>query len=242
MADVQQTSSSEVAIFEDGEIIVEIKDVKNGMDHQYRCCRNILRKASPYFRILLDPSKFREGIEIEARLQSHENMYTGSILKSPDLPVVTIFDLGNLPKFHDSTSTDAVFRFFLHILHEPLTTWPIIPRIKTLTLLAMLAIIADRFGAADIITVYLRKQKLNSISPKEKKSATAYQMELEHRQRLLVGMIFDFPQWVQQSSAFLIINGSVQWSNLRLTPGDRDARDHDVSWWDLPSGVEGRPA
>ena len=54
------------------------------------------------------------------------------------------------------------------------------------------------------------------------KTCTAYQLEIDNRQRLLAGMAFDFPTWVREYSAALILAGSKRQVTTNLEPGAHD--------------------
>lgn len=226
--------SEETVIAKHGDICLKVKDPWTGKECRYICSRTVLRRASDYFDVLLDPVKFSEGVAIEARLQELYKQYDGSI-SSSELPTVAIADAGELP--NASVSTCSVLRLFLRILHDPATPWPV-SRSQSVTVVALLAIVADRFAAHGLIAAYLRKQLLDSTLLKDRKPTTAYKTELGNRQRLLAGIIFGFSQWVLQCSAALIIEGPKRWANTCSESGD-EADEGDAIWWRLPGGVEG---
>lgn len=228
---------SEVIIVGNGDVFLEIRDLKTGIDHQYRCSRSILSNASEYFNVLFDPAKFSEGIAIDVKIRKLQNQYDEPI-PSSKLPRVYISDVEELPKA--TYPTNAVITLFLKILHDANTPWPP-SRSKSVNLVALLAIVADRFGAHALIASYLRRHTLDVTLLKDKRSATALIREVENRQRLLAGMILGFPQWVSQCSASLIIDGSQIWKTTLLDPsGEDDKEDNDALWWRLPGGVEGK--
>jgi len=234
--DTPQEQPEEVVIAKHGNICLEIKDQKTGLQRRYRCSRNILRNASEYFDVLLNPVKFSEGIAIEARLQELYKDHDGFI-PSSKLPTVTIVDVGELP--NAGVSTYSLLRLFLRILHDPATPWPV-SRSQSVNLVALLAIVADRFAARGLVASYLRKQMLDITLLKDRKSTTAHKTELEDRQRLLAGTIFGFSQWVLQCSAALIVEGPKRWTNVKLGSGEEAEKDDDDAlWWRLPGGVEG---
>ncbi len=228
--------SEETIIAVHGEFCIKVKDQTTGLEHRYRCDRNVLRSASEYFDVLLDPMKFSEGAAIEAKLQELYKQHDGPIPTSR-LPTVSVADIGELPKA--SVSTCSLLRLFLRILHDPVIPWPV-SRSQSLTVVALLAIVADRFAAHGPIAAYLRRQMLDVTLLKDKKPTTAHKTELGNRQRLLAGMVFGFSQWVLQCSAALIIDGSNRWMNTHSESGDQPQKDDDDAiWWRLPGGVEG---
>lgn len=143
--DQSDLQSSEVNIARKGEIIMELEGTKPGIKHRFRVSRSILRNASDYFSVLLDPIKFGEGIAIEAKLQELYKKSSGP-LPSSSLPFIKIADCGELVQA--SVPTSQIFGLFLKILHDPATSWPV-TRSNSINLVALLAIVADRFAAID---------------------------------------------------------------------------------------------
>ena len=234
--DLPEEQPAEVIIAEHGDIFLEIKDEKIGTACRYRCSRSVLINASGYFDVLFDPAKFSEGIVINKTLQELYRKYDGPIPPSK-LPSVSIADVGELPKANPLTKT--VIPLFLKILHDPNTPW-LASRSQSVNLIALLAIVADRFDAHTPIAIYLRSQTLDATLLKAKKSSIAHTLEVENRQRLLAGVIFGFPQWVLQSSAALIVDGSTRWETTSGDYRDGGPKDQDDAlWWRLPGGIEG---
>lgn len=228
-------TSSTVVISNDGDILIQIRDPSTGVEHYYRCSRDVLRGVSGYFNVLLDPIKFSEGIAVEARLKDlRRQYYNFALVPTSELPTAIVSDVGDLPKGY--MSTGIVVRLFLEILHDPSTAWPVL-RAESITLIALLSIVADRFACLDTIKEYLIRQGLDTTLLKERKIATAHKIELENRQRLLAGLLFGFPDLVRRCSAALIVGGQQATS---LDNGeDNDWERDDALWWSLPGGVEG---
>lgn len=226
----------ETVIAKHGDICLKVKDPRTKLEHRYFCSRNVLRTASEYFDVLLDPVKFSEGVAIEARLQELYKQYDGPI-PSSDLPTVAVADAGEL--LNANVSMCSLLRLFLRIIHDPGTPWPV-SRSQSVTVVALLAVVADRFAAQGLIATYLRQQMLDITLLKDRKPTSAYKTELGNRQRLLAGMIFGFSQWVLQCSAALVIEGPKRWTNPHSESGDEaEKNDDDAIWWRLPGGVEG---
>ncbi len=211
-----------------GDLLLRIKDHGTGTDCAYRVSTTVLRRASPYFRVLLDPSKFSEGIAVDKRLRAIRGLQEEiEAIPSLELPMIFIPDIGHVPK---TVSTESAVLLFLHVLHNEDTSWPT----PKPSFLALLAIIADRFAATTPIANYViqRKWKTKIVAQKGPNSAA----EVRLRQQLLIGLILRFPDWVRQCSASLIVQGSERWSTLC-----EEVKEGEALWWNLPNGLEGMP-
>lgn len=229
-----------VVIAQEGDIHVYIKDELRGMNHEYRCSRVVLRSTSKYFSVLLDPEKFSEGIAIEARLQELSRKYVSLAAKPrSELPVVIISDVGQFPK--DCAEIITAVRVFLDILHHhDGAHWPAISRAHSINLVALLAILADRFSSLEKVAGYLKRRGLETALLKDGKSTTPHKTELENRQRMLAGMLFGLPEWVRQCSAALIVEGPTRRTTTNLDSSeDEDPEGDEALWWRLPGGIEG---
>lgn len=236
-SDSLEPPPSEAVIATQGDVLLEVKDSRSGLDQRYRCSRAVLRSNSEYFDVLLDPIKFSEGIAIEAEIQKLVKQYTDyASIPVSKLPTVAVSDVGQLPKACRSAST--VIRLFFRILHDPATPWPI-SRLHAINLVALLAIVADRLAAIRPIRAYLRSQKFETTLLRDRRTCTAHQLEIDNRQRLLAGVIFGFPAWVRECSAALILAGPKRQVTTNLESGDDEEADDDALWWRLPNGVEG---
>lgn len=236
-APITEAISSSVVSSNDGDILIQIKDPTTSTDQCYRCSRNVLRGASEYFHVLLDPTKFSEGIAIEAKLQDLSRRYndTASIHAS-ELPKAIIADFDDLPQ--GCISTGTVVRLFFNILHDPSTAWPVL-RAQSVGLVALLSIVSDRFACFDTIAQYLIRQGLETTLLNIRKSATPHEIELENRQRLLAGLLFGFPDWVRPCSAALIVEGPKRQNTSLDGSADEGQEGDDALWWRLPGGIEG---
>lgn len=234
--DIPKAMRSTVVICNEGDVLIQIKDSTIGTERDYRCMRSVLRDASEYFNVLLDPVKFSEGIAVDARIQDLTRQYKGSTIPASDLPKVIVADVGDLPKGCISTAT--VVALFLQILHDSSTNWPVL-RAESVNLVALLSIVADRFACATTIADYIIGHRLRNTLLKDRKSATAHEKELENRQRLLAGVIFGFSDWVYQCSAALIVEGPIRQTTISLYNNeDEDQEGDEALWWSLPGGVE----
>ena len=238
-APLLEATSSTVVTSTDGDILIQIQDPTTHIDCCYRCSRDVLRSASEYFNVLLDPVKFSEGIAIEARLRDLKRQYNDSAaIPASELPKAVVADVGDLPK--DCISAGTVVALFFKILHDPSTMWPV-PRAESVNLIALLSIVADRFACLNTIAEYLIRQRLRTTPLKDRKPAPAHEKELVNRQRLLAGLLFEFPDWVHQCSAALIVEGPTRQATTSLDSSeDEDQEGDDALWWRLPGGIEGK--
>ena len=221
-----------------GDVLLVFKDPITGSDVRYLCSRAVLRSNSEYLNVLLDTSKFSEGIAVNERMHDLLKQY-GDWLAIPasEMPAVNVSDVCHLPKAsHPATST--VIGLFFRILHDPTTPWPK-ARSDPINLVVLLAILADRLAAIRPIRGYLMSQKIDTALLRDRKTCTAHQLEIDNRQRLLAGIIFGFPTWVREYSASLIIAGSKRQVTTSVESGADDEGDEDALWWKLPNGVEG---
>lgn len=227
-----EANPSTVAIFSGGDVLIQINDPTTGTEYCYRCSRDVLRGVSEYFNVLLDPVKFSEGIAIEAKLIDLKRQYYDSAtIPASELPKAIVADVGDLPK--SCVSKGIVVKLFFEILHDPSTTWPPVLRAQSINLVALLAIVADRFACLKTISEYLIRQGLETTLLKDRKSATAHKTELENRQKLFAGLLFGFQDWVYQCSAALIVERRLDGSENEEQEGD------DGLWWNIPGGIEG---
>ena len=140
-------------------------------------------------------------------------------------------DVGDLPK--GCVSTGTVVKLFFDILHDSSTIWPPSLRAESINLVALLAIVADRFACLKTISAYLIRQGLETTLLKDRKTATAHKNELENRQKLFAGLLFGFQDWVYHCSAALIVERRLESSENEEQEAD------DALWWNIPGGIEG---
>ena len=228
MDDLSDTPSLEsgkdtIDIDPNGDLLLQIRDHGTGTDHEYRVSISALQRASHYFNILLDPSKFSEGITVDKRLK--EICGVEGAIPYRALPKVSLMDIGQVPQ---DVSTRPAVELFLHILHNEDAPWPT-PRAS---FVALLATIADRFAVTRPIASYVIQRKWKSKLLAQKGSSSP--SEFRVRQLLLIGLILRFPDWVRQYSAMMVVQGSEKW-----TAENEDIREEEALWWNLPNGLEG---
>ena len=196
--------------------------------HAYRVSVATLRNSSAYFDTLLDPNKFSEGAAVQRRLRELSRSHVDvTLLPTSDLPRVSISDFGQVPK---AKTSELAVKLFLDILHNP-TVSVSVPHPH---FIAILALIADRFDATSPISLYVLNcgWKKKPAKP-DKNRKSDLQIELLRRQKLLIGLLLGFQDWVYCYSSELIYQGSEKWKSA-LTADDGGA-----PWWYLPHGEEG---
>ena len=213
-----------------GDLVLEIHEPGTGVVHYYLVSSLILRQASPYFRALLDPNKFHEGISLEGAkqrlLEKHSNLAT---IAPEDLPRIAVTDLGQLPT---RSKLAGAMTTFLAILHDR-DRFCKAPSLHTL---ALMAIFADRFDTVNAIARYVirtdwRGQLLNRSAFEE----WGVNYEFDTRQLLLAGILLKLePKKFKAHTANLVIRGSERWKTEPSVKVDMGAL-----WWNLPYGLEG---
>lgn len=226
---LDEDMSSTFAVIETcarGDLLLHAKHSDVGQ--AYRVSVATLRNSSAYFDALLDPNKFSEGAAVQRQLRELSRSHVDvAFLPTSDLPRVSISDLGQVPKAKPS---ELAFKLFLDILHNPTVS----VSVPHLHFIAILALIADRFDATGPISLYVLNSgwKKKPAKP-DKNRKSDLQIELLRRQKLLIGLLLGFQDWVYRYSSELIYQGSEKWKSA-LTDDDGGA-----PWWYLPHGVEG---
>lgn len=236
-------ASNVIVADNEGDVIIHLRDSTNAIDVRLRCSVNRLRTASPYFDVLLDPTKFSAGIELGHKLAKSSISPNAETCTTVDaLPVVLISGVENLPPENDHTIL-AIAAFF-EALHgaktDMLNLWYEDGLHDTLVL-AIISILADQFEAANLIMPYIRKN--------HKLAADLHEVpenfkEQYARRMLLAGILLENRFWTKVYSAELICRGSKRWRNEQDLYTSMD-EDHVASegaqhlWLRLPRGIEG---
>ena len=207
----------------DGDLLLQIEDTTEEDSVYYRVSSVILKMNSAYFDKLLDSSKFSEGERVSRRIEDLRNCNSDwSVISTSVLPQVSISYVGQFPK---GVSNRPILRKFFEILSFP-NERP--PDLSGTLSIALLAVVADRFGAIDSVARYINR-KAASFASSTKESVL--------RQRLLVGLLLGTGDWANRYSAQLINSGSERWSSYETDALETD----DPLWWNLPGGIEGMP-
>ncbi|MCJ1447125.1 MAG: hypothetical protein MMC23_007634 [Stictis urceolatum] len=238
MADPSDHKSTSITQIDPaGDLYLEIDEGLERSRHRFLVTSRKLRNVSVYFQNLLDPSKFREGAHVQAKLdklRSHEN----GRISDKDLPVLQI---GDVPNPSSSTVHD-VLQCFLEIVHETSSeskAQKMSSRKVPMNFITRLAIIADRFLAVESIKPFVDAyHKIQQPSKETFRLVYSLQNEQYWRQRLLVGIWFGYPNWVFGYSRLLIQHGSEYWS--RVEAGEDEPEPGALIWTHIPWGIEGK--
>ncbi|KAM0713718.1 hypothetical protein Q7P37_010680 [Cladosporium fusiforme] len=223
-ADQEETGIADVAP-KNGDLLLQIKHesaVPGVAFHSFRVSVSALKAKSKYFERLLETGRFGEGQQIASQHEElHKTFQDLSLVPAEDLPVVRIEDIGRISAVK---SIRPLLTDFLLILHgqDTQATPPV-------SNLANLAIVADRFDALEAVKLHIRRKKIiKALDAKTQPKQDAGLAEERVRQRLFVGLMLDYPPWVDKYSARLVVKGWV----------GQEADLEDPLWWDLPNRIE----
>jgi hypothetical protein len=238
MSDTSSLAGSLVMIDASGDLFLDLEDDIKSSIYRFRVSAAKLRNVSIYFRNLLDPAKFAEGVHVAARLGTLKAGDDGT-LDEAELPVVRIADIPN-PSTNSSSYQEALQCFFeaVHEASDEAKAQRLPSKKLPMSFIMRLAIVADRFLALGsikpCIDAYHRLQQ-----PSKEASRLMYSLanETYWRQRLLVGIWFGYTNWVFAYSRLLIQHGSEYW--LRIESGEEEQNLDAAPWGHLPNGLEG---
>ena len=222
-----------VTVSDQGDLILQIDDGSTAKSICYRVSSAILRRASGYFDVLLDPNKFSEGIVTSMAAAKLEKEYPDiSLVPASSLPKVQVSDVGQFPI---GMSNKHVLTHFFKILHDPQYHSL---NIATPLVTALLAVVADRFDAVAPMATFVNANKriMKAVLKSREEIFSGKVSEEVIRQNILSGLLLRIDDLVLHWSARLIIDGSSRWvlENEMLEPGS------EPQWWNLPDGVEGK--
>ncbi|KAH8175691.1 proteinrelated to hydroxyproline-rich glycoprotein [Sarocladium implicatum] len=204
----------------------------------YRVRLDILKKHSLYFSNLLSNEQFSEARLVKA---TREGLVARGVKPSEahpgDLPCVPIVDDDEAAR---TAGREQAFEDILRIIHgEP-------PRASkaTMSYVATLAIIADRFDCAAAVSRSLTtelkfKWPVTSNRPlRDGDTGKPTEIEQILRQKILAAWLLGQPVRLQHATRELILRGSRLWSAYQL-PTDSDPDSSlTAAWWNLPDGLE----
>ncbi|KAI9673747.1 MAG: hypothetical protein M1829_003984 [Trizodia sp. TS-e1964] len=227
-----QAATNILVVAEKGDLILDIKHRADSEPKCYLVSTARLRNVSAYFRVLLHPSKFKEGAivqEAHARMREKQNRLSQEVIN--DLPHISISDIGPVA-FTEGRENPMMD--LLQVLHgNPIAsvTHP------TLSQVANLGIVADRFECLPLIVDYAHRENLfraSAIKVKGANRTTRRSIEDRWRQKIVVGWYLNDRDFMWTCSKRLILRGSSRWS------GDDSSQDSEHSWLELPFDLEGR--
>ena len=212
-----------------GDLILDVSQEEGSQQYSYRVDSKILQQNSKYFENLLS-DRFSEGQKLAAalkdlKLAGHASLEDAPIERLPRIPIVNAGRIA-ISKASSIRNLVADFLRAIHGLDLAVSNPPVAN-------IANLAVVADRFDAADCMARYVQKKKfLQLTEAKSKGRASPVLTEERVRQKLLIGLLLDHPSWVTRYSKYLIIRDSSQWQPDVV-------EDHTKAlWWDIPNGLE----
>ena len=212
-----------------GDLILDVSQEEGSQQYSYRVDSKVLQQNSRYFENLLS-DRFSEGQKLAAalkdlKLAGHASLEDAPIERLPRIPIVNAGRIA-ISKASSIRNLVADFLRAIHGLDLAVSNPPVAN-------IANLAVVADRFDAADCMARYVQKKKfLQLTEAKSKGRASPVLTEERVRQKLLIGLLLDHPSWVTRYSKYLIIRDSSQWQPDVV-------EDHTKAlWWDIPNGLE----
>lgn len=212
-----------------GDLILDVSQEEDSQQFPYRVDSKILQHNSRYFENLLS-DRFSEGQKLAAALKNLKLLGHTSLEHAhlDDLPRISIVNIGRIA-ISKASSIQNLVADFLRAIHGLDLAVPNPPVAN----IANLAVVADRFDAVDCVGKYVQRKKLlQLVEAKSKGRASSALTEERVRQKLLIGLLLDYPPWVIRYSKHLIIRDSVQWRP------DIEEDHTKALWWDIPNGAE----
>lgn len=199
----------------------------------------ILKKHSKYFENLLSDSRFREAKSIaDAFAKLSLRNVRPEDAGVDDLPWVEIVDDDEATR---SLGREAAFGDLMRILHGKETT----TKPPTMSYVAILAVLADRFDCAAPVSRYLNMglkfkwpstQLQASRDDREGPSqGLTSASEEQLRQKILASWLLDQPTKMFVATRELIMYGSSRWSPYP------EYETNGATWWDLSDHLESEP-
>jgi len=239
--DDQIAEDGTILLIKDGDLVLEIQHTHQPVTSKHntrtteilavRVHTHLLVTHSTYFASLLSPNtSFAEGASVTKRLAALKTQY--SVLDDvpiSELPRIKIDYVGQISQV---TSIKPLMMDFMRLIQRVRLETGRQPGSKALKMpiknVANLAIVADRFGAAEIVRKWVAH---NIPHPGPEKSSEMN--EEQTRMRLCIGVLLDLDTWVSIYSLQLIIVGSSRWSPYAAEPSDADPM-----WWIIARSVE----
>ncbi|KAL8899557.1 MAG: hypothetical protein Q9207_006141, partial [Kuettlingeria erythrocarpa] len=230
----QVNSPNTVVIIDpQGDLLLNVSFYEDLSQH-YRVSISVLRDQSSYFSVMLDSTKFSEGIAVGERLADLKKLNQDiSTVPPRQLPAVTISDIGVGSRTSGDLS-EAAFRLCLQILHNS-AELPVGNRARVRFICAILVHYAEVFAVIPPISEYYRSCWPDRISRSYDPFSTK-PSEIKIRQDLYIGLVFGLPRTVEVNSAALVVWGSGRWFEAH---DDSNIVDNEGYPWDyIGGGVE----
>lgn len=239
--DDQIAEDGTVLLVEYGDLILEIQHTHTTKQHTsttetlaVRVHTHLLIMHSTYFARLLSPTtSFAEGALVTKQLAALKTQYSGfEQVPISELPRIKIDYIGQISQV---TSIKPLMLDFLRLLQRMRSETGRLPGSKGLKMpiknVANLAIVADRFGASDVVGHWVTH---NMPHPGHPGTSTPAELNEEQvRMRLCIGVLLDLDTYVSTYSLQLILVGSSSWSLYAAEPSETDPM-----WLIIPRGVE----
>ena len=232
----KSNESIQLDIVVDGDICLNVEAPSGKEVWRYRVSSQILITKSPYFKALLQTGRYSEGIAFDAERQKLLAIHNNDLKNVPlaSLPIIRIADFGAIP---NDASPEVAFETMLQILHS---THHFKQPIRV-PLIAILAVIADRFDVSEPLGEYLKSQELFMVGlqrPYNKmwsksNNWTKDKTEEFLRQILFISLTFGIADIITHCSSSLLICG-YRMCNTLYTP----VTNAEAMWWSLPNGLE----
>ncbi|PGH02807.1 hypothetical protein GX51_04419 [Blastomyces parvus] len=214
-----------------------------------------LKESSVYFRVILDPEKFREGRELFEKTAQLDAKYGAGEVSMNDaavfaeLPTISI-ELPPLAGVFDKADLIETFLKVLHLdsakSHDDQNIQDVLNRIvkKSVSFVANLIVLSDKFGgqealkrALDIPLDGASKSVGQTLMSKTLRRLRASRIDDEERirQAIYFALFLGSSDGILAFTHMLIVDGSREWIH-----GGRDGWvgiDRPL-WWHLPHGIE----
>lgn len=217
-----------ICIKKDADLVLDV-EVESGDGHMLYLVSTVkLRDSSPYFRNLLDPEKFSEGVRLTAvQRMLRERYRSWGDVPPNELPRIPIKDIGQLSSRVAHEESMTTFLSVLHGVFPPVNS-------ASPSSLANLVVVADRFDGLSSIKELVRKHHILYWAITTKWLQSTYKEE-PIRQILLSGVLLNLSHWITSFTTRMVNHGSRYWGSVA------EGVDEGSSplWWTLPNGVEG---
>ena len=216
----QDSKTPVVNIAECGDLILSTRTCPETAAVLFRVDSHRLKARSAFFRALLE-SSFREGVSVrDVHEKIRQDGAEPASAPAAWLPQIDLEELGS----HAMTD-------LLRILHGQDMSYHR-PGVRHL---AGLATLADQYDCLPEVAEFVHQKNFLLTLNKKSKGSSGAEVSEEHlRQKILVGWLLDYPQWLTSCSQRLIVRGSSRWVGDDVLGEAKQG-----VWWDLPHDLEG---